>query len=237
MSEAAGTTSSFSECYQTGAVLSYRTYREVELPGTTPFLFAEGAFLRYHLAAESSLMRVPEHHFDVRASGTGSVGKLFLEKAPLLTQFLGGIRTRWLPKARSELTLELAVRGGTTAGAATLEELFLIGAERDTDLWLRGHRGTRDGKKGSGFMGRHFLLVNHDLTQVIVEKPWFSIALGPFIDAGVVSDGPEGLGSKGMVVDVGLQTELRVMTGFALRLSYGRDLRDGNHVFYASYAP
>lgn len=118
MSEAAGTTSSFSECYQTGAVLSYRTYREVELPGTTPFLF-----------------------------------------------------------------------------------------------------------------------VNHDLTQVIVEKPWFSIALGPFIDAGVVSDGPEGLGSKGMVVDVGLQTELRVMTGFALRLSYGRDLRDGNHVFYASYAP
>ena len=32
---------------------------------------------------------------------------------------------------------------------ATFDELFELGMERDNDLWLRGHVGTRDGRKGA----------------------------------------------------------------------------------------
>jgi len=224
--------------WRTGAGVSYRRYRELELRSPeTPFLFAEGPSLRYDVGAEGALVRVPERCFDVRASANGTIGKLLREGAPFFTRVRGGIDARWLPKASDDLAVELTLRAGTTMGAAPLDELFLVGTERDTDLWLRRHRGPRDGKKGSAHLGRRFLLANHDLTKIVVEKPRFSIAVGPFADFGVVSDEPEGLGSEGFVVDVGLKLELRVTAGSVLVLSYGRDLREGDHVFYASYAP
>lgn len=45
------------------------------------------------------------------------------------------------------------LRAGTKFGQIPFDELFILGAERDNDLWLRAHKGTRDGREGSAPMG------------------------------------------------------------------------------------
>ena len=62
---------------------------------------------------------------------------------------------RWLPTARGDDYETLArVRAGKTFGDLPFDELFMLGLERDNDLWLRGHIGTRDGRKGSAPLGQ-----------------------------------------------------------------------------------
>ena len=42
-----------------------------------------------------------------------------------------------------------SLRAGRTFGQAPLDELFILGLERDNDLPLRAHIGTRDGRKAA----------------------------------------------------------------------------------------
>jgi len=51
---------------------------------------------------------------------------------------------------------EVQVRGGGIAGAGPFDELFMLGLERDNDLRMRAHIGTRDGRKGSAPLGDRY---------------------------------------------------------------------------------
>ncbi len=66
----------------------------------------------------------------------------------------------WLPTARGDDYETLVrVRAGKTFGDLPFDELFMLGLERDNDLWLRGHIGTRDGRKGSAPLGKDYFLL------------------------------------------------------------------------------
>jgi hypothetical protein len=109
-----------------------------------------------------------------------------------------------------------------------------LGVERDNDLWLRGHPGTLDGRKGRAPLGRRYLLLNAELNKTVYDGAFFRVQLGPFFDTGTIAD-PTGLfGSRRWLFDTGIQARLRVLGSVSVLLSYGRDLRSGTGVFYGT---
>ena len=123
------------------------------------------------------------------------------------------------------------VRTGKIFGRAPLDELFMLGLERDNDLWLRAHIGTRDGRKGSAPLGRDYLLINWEIDKNVYRNGLFTVKLSPFLDTGRSSDSAPGLGSEKWLWDTGVQAKLRVFAvGFVL--IYGKDLRSGRNAFY-----
>ena len=109
----------------------------------------------------------------------------------------------------------------------------MLGMERDNDLWMRGHVGTRDGRKGSAPLGRNYFLSNLEIDKRIYRNGLLSVKLSPFIDTGRITDPLPGLGSAGWLCDTGLQLKLRVL-GVGVTLVYGRDLRSSHNAFYAT---
>ena len=122
------------------------------------------------------------------------------------------------------------IRGGGTAGSLPFDELFELGMERDNDLWLRGHVGTRDGRKGSAPLGTRYFLVNSSLAKNVYGNGLITFRLGPFLDTGKIA-GANALGSRTWQWDTGAQAKLRVL-GVGMTFVYGKDLRTGNNAFY-----
>ena len=107
----------------------------------------------------------------------------------------------------------------------------MLGLERDNDLWLRGHPGTRDGRKGSAPLGRTYFLSNWELDKNLFTKDFVRLELAPFLDSGNINDSTPDLGSQKWLWDTGAQAKLRVL-GAELIFVYGKDLRSGNNAFY-----
>ncbi|MBI4909269.1 MAG: hypothetical protein HY820_41915, partial [Acidobacteria bacterium] len=59
---------------------------------------------------------------------------------------------------------------------------------------------------------------------------------GPFVDTGRIGDPSGAFGSKGWMVDAGVQAKVRVLGAFNWTFVYGRDLRQGTGVFYTALA-
>ena len=60
------------------------------------------------------------------------------------------------------------------------------------------------------------------------------VKLGPFLDTGAIADSSALFGSRKWLWDGGLQCKVRVLGSITVVVSYGRDLRDGHHVFYGT---
>jgi hypothetical protein len=103
--------------------------------------------------------------------------------------------------------------------------------ERDNDLWLRGHVGTRDGRKGSAPLGTNYFLINSSLDKNIYGNGLITFKVGPFVDTGKIEGAARNLGSRNWQWDTGAQAKLRVL-GVGLTFVYGKDLRTGNNAFY-----
>ena len=58
--------------------------------------------------------------------------------------------------------------------------------------------------------------------------------LGPFIDTGSIADSSGLFGSQRWLWDTGAQCKVRVLGAVTVVLIYGRDLRGGRNVFYAT---
>ena len=119
------------------------------------------------------------------------------------------------------------IRAGATAGKVSLDELFQLGVERDNDLWLRGHTGTTDGRKGAAPLGRRYLLANWEMAKNIYENGLFTMKLGPFLDSGAIADSSGLFASQRWQWDSGLQCKVRILGGVTAVFSYGRNLRGG----------
>jgi hypothetical protein len=127
--------------------------------------------------------------------------------------------------------VQLRVRGGGIAGDVSFDELFMLGIERDNDLWMRAHVGTRDGRKGSAPLGRRYFLTNSEIDKNVYSNGLITVKLSPFLDSGKITDSSAHLGSRTWLWDTGLQAKLRVL-GVGLVFVYGKDLRSGNNAFY-----
>lgn len=221
--------------WTSGGEFSRRTYSDV-MSGSalTPSLVAPGYELKHLASVNANLMDVPEHRFTLSASSSSEFARLWSNPARLFEKLQGATTLHWLPQAQGD-KYEFAqrIRGGGIVGTAPLDELWLVAVERDNDLWLRGHIGTRDGRKGSSPIGDRYFLANTDFYRSVWGNGLLSIKAGPLVDIARVAAPTSGLTPQQWLFDAGAEVKLSVL-GTGVILTYGRDLRTGNNAFYGS---
>jgi len=223
--------------WSTGLEVAHRAFRNLAGHASAseqPF-FTDSTSVAYWLGAERSLVRIPERRFTMDSSAEARAGRDFADAVGPFATLRGSLRARWLPRATGDDYEMLAqLRAGGTAGKAPLDELFQLGIERDNDLWLRGHAGTLDGRKGAAPLGRRYFLANWEMDKNIYRAAFFTVKLGPFLDTGAVADSSGLFGSQRWLWDTGAQCKVRLLGSVTVVLSYGRDLRGGRDVFYGT---
>ena len=223
--------------WSTGGELSHRTYGNV-FGGSalTPDLVSGGHELKHVSGVKAELLDVPEHRLTVSWAASSELARLWSSPARVFEKLQGGATLHWLPQAAGD-KYEFAqrVRGGGIVGRAPVDELWMIGVERDSDLWLRGNVGTRDGRKGSSPLADRYFLSNSDLYRNVWGNGLISIKAGPLLDIARVGAPTVGLATGRWLFDVGAEVKLTVL-GTGVVLTYGRDLRAGHNAFYGSAA-
>jgi hypothetical protein len=206
-----------------------RKFRNSSLPG--------GASIRSDARVRYRALTIPERRFTLISGMTWRVGRTFAKSLGLLSQGQGSLEARWFPHARGDdFATVWRIRAGTTFGKVPFDELFMLGLERDTDLYLRAHIGTENGQKGSAPIGRSYVLTNWELDKTIYSTGFVTLSAGPFLDSGRAYGTPP-LGSGKWLWDAGAQAKVRAPGGFTVVFSYGKDLRTGRNAFYARVEP
>lgn len=221
--------------WTSGAELSHRTYGNVA-NGTalTSSLVTPGFELKHLASMHAQVLDLPEHRFTLSATASSEFARLWSSPPRLFEKLQGGATLRWLPQAEGDkYEFTQRVRGGGTAGSAPIDELWMIGVERDNDLWLRGHIGTRGGRKGSAPMADRYFLSNADFYRSVWGNGLISIKAGPLLDIARASAPTKGLAARQWLFDAGIEVKLSVL-GTGVVLTYGRDLRSGDNAFYGS---
>lgn len=199
-----------------------------------PF-FAGSATLDSWIEFRRSLVRIPEHRFIVDASANTHFGRGFAHDLGRFGSIGGGAEARWLLHASGDDDVLLVqARGTQLAGRVPLDQLFQLGVERDNDLWLRGHAGTTDGRKGAAPLGRRYFLLNSEFDKAVYRGALVRVQIGPLLDTGTIADSSGLFGAGKWLVDTGAQSKIRLLGAVTVVLSYGRDLRDGKNVFFAT---
>lgn len=222
--------------WRSGFEVAYRNYRN--MPEVSPLskgLFSPGVSVKYVAGVERSLLSIPERRLNLRSFATFEAGKLFRQEAQRFTKLQGGAFAEWFPQASGDdYQVTTQFRAGRQGGSLPFDELFIFGLERDNDLWLRGHIATDNRKRGSGFLGREYLLVNWEINKRIYQNSFFDFRLGPALDTGKIYDEDRSFGSKVWLWDIGVLLKVRVLNRADIILSYGKDLRTGRNAFYAT---
>src|SRR6266850_2165544 len=223
--------------WSSGAEVARRNFRNILGPLSSserPF-FTASTSLAAWLGAGRSLLRVPERRFTLDTSAELRAGREFANGLGPFASLRGSLLAHWLPKAQGDdYEMQTRIRAGGTAGKITIDELFQLGIERDNDLWLRGHSGTSDARKGAAPLGRRYFLANWEMDKNIYRNGFFTLKLGPFLDSGAVADSSRLFGSQRWLWDSGIQCKVQVFGSVTVLLSYGRDLRGGKGVFYGT---
>ena len=223
--------------WSAGAEIANRNFRNLSghnSPAERAF-FTGATSVAGWLGAQRILLRVPQRRFTLASSAEAKAGREFREGLGPFGTLRGSLRAHWFPRRKGDdYEIEAQIRAGATAGKATLDELFELGVERDNDLWLRGHAGTRDGRKGGAPLGRRFFLANWEVDKNVYENGFFTVKFGPFLDNGAVTDSSGLVGSRRWLWDAGAQSKVRVLGSLTIVVSYGRDLRGGGNVFYGT---
>jgi hypothetical protein len=223
--------------WSTGIEIVNRSFRnltpEADSAGKT--FFTDGNSLSYWGRLDRSLLRLPEHRFTIDGSGEGRVGREFAAGFGSYGAVRGSLTAHWLPQATGDDYEMLArVRAGEAFGDIPFDELYQLGIERDNDLWLRGHAGTDDGRKGAAPLGRRYFLANWEVDKRVYSNGIFTVKLGPLVDNGAIADSSGLFGSQKWLWDTGAQCKIRVLSSVTVVLIYGRDLRGGKNVFYGT---
>ena len=222
--------------WSTGAELSRRKLRDVN-PGSalTPQLLAQGFQLKHLGQLNYKLAEVPERRFIVTTGVSTELGRIWSKPSQTFAKLQGSLETQWSPQASGDdYETQGKIRVGKTFGESPFDELFVLGVERDNNLWLRAHSGTRDGRKGSAPLGGAYILSNWELDKNVYSNGLITLKLGPFLDTGKILDSSPGQGSQRWLWDVGAQAKVRVL-GLGIAFSYGKDLRSGNDAFYVTF--
>lgn len=224
--------------WSAGAQLSHRDFRNVNA-GTvlTPQMLAAGYQLKQVADASVSLWRLPERRLSIDAQAASQAARLWSQHGEAFEKLTGSLNTHWFPRAEGDdYETQQILRTGKTFGQVPFDELFMLGLERDNDLPMRAHIGTRDGRKGSAPMGRNYFLVSWETDKNLYSNGLMTLKLGPFLDSGKITDPSTSLGSYKWLWDTGVETKLRVF-GSTVAFSYGKDLRSGNNAFYVTLLP
>jgi hypothetical protein len=222
--------------WNAGVEYSYRTFRNLtSIPDQASPFFTNGSATALTAGMERSLVRFPERRFVLDANAAGELGAFFANPLGKYGRLNGSLTAHWFPEARGEdYEMKADLKGGRTLGNVPFDELFMIGFDRDNDLWLRGHPGLRNGEKGNAPLGRNFLLVNWEMDKIVYKGSFFTMKVGPFLDSGKISDRSGYFASPKWLWDTGTQAKIRVLGSFEFVLGYGKNLRSGNNSFYTT---
>ncbi len=221
--------------WSTGLEISHRDFRNV-VPGTalTPELLAQGYQIKQSTQLNYELWRSPEKRLTISSSASSQAGRLWSQPGQSFEKVQGNIRVHWFPRARNDnYEMQWQGRAGKTFGQIPFDELFMLGVERDNDLPLRAHLGTRHGEKGSAPLGGNYFLSNWESARKAYSNGFLAVRLGPFLDTGKILDATSTLGPEKWFFDTGAQARLSVL-GVHVVLLYGKDLRTGNNAFYTN---
>jgi tetratricopeptide (TPR) repeat protein len=220
--------------WSAGVEYSYRDFRNgFGIPTLAAPFFTGGSALALKSSVQRWLIRFPERRFTLNASGSGEFGTFFRDPLGRYGRLEGTLAARWLPKARGDdYETQVSVHGGRTIGDIPFDELFTLGFDRDTPLWLRGHPGLQGGQKGDAPLGRDYVLVNAETDKIIYRNGIFTLKAGPFLDTGRTYDPLGFFGSPKWLWDTGVQTKIRVFGGVQVVFGYGKDLRSGRNSFF-----
>ena len=218
-----------------GAELSHRDFRNLFAGSAlTPQLLARGYQLKQISQLRYELWHSVERRLTISSGAGFQSARLWTQSPESFSRVQGSVETHWLPQTRGDdLETLWRLRSGKTFGQIPFDELWMLGLERDNDLWLRAHVGTRDGRKGSAPLGRDYFLSNWEIDKNVFSNGFFGLKLGPFVDSGSIRDSSPVLGSQKWLWDTGAQAKLHVL-GVGVTFSYGKDLRSGNNAFYTT---
>lgn len=223
--------------WSTGVLLSHRRFASANLPDDSG-LFSPGVRLKTRSTVEHQLLRLPEKGFTVTGQGRSEFGGTPAGAAGPFSRLSGALDMRWEPLSlRGNTAFSASAQGGSAWGRIPFDELFILGLERDNDLWMRGHVGTHRGRKGSAPMGRRYVLFKSELERRFLKNHLVEFWAGPFLDSGKILDDRGYFGTEKWLWDTGLQFQLRLPGGPALMLFYGKNLRTGQDSFYAAITP
>jgi len=216
-----------------GGEISDRQYRNVFTGSTlAPPVLLTGYELKQIARINYEILRVPEKRFLISSGATEQTASIWSHPSHAFEKFEGSLLAHWFPRMSGEdYAIQEQVKIGKTVGQVPFDELFMLGLERDNDLWMRAHIGTRDGRKGSAPLGRNYFLSNWEMDKNVYNNGLFGVKLSPFLDAGKITDPIAGLGAKKWLWDTGIQAKFSVL-GVGFRFTYGKDLRSGNNAFY-----
>ena len=221
--------------WSTAVEASHRTFTDVAAGTLSPTLLSPGYQLKQLTNATYQLWRVPERRFTLTSAASSELARIWSEPGHAFAKLQGSVAANWFPQTRgNDYETELRLRAGDTFGESPFDEMFMLGIERDNDLWLRAHVGTHDGRKGSAPLGRSYALGNWEISKNVYRKALFNFRLGPFLDSGKILDSSSGARNK-WLWDTGAQAKVDAL-GFGLVFVYGKDLRSGNNAFYVTVA-
>ena len=221
--------------WSSGIELSHRTYRDIDYGSAlTPSLVAPGYQLAHLASIRSALLDIPESRFRLSAGAASKLARLWSSPSRGYEKLTGSAQARWFPQASGDLyEVSQQLRTGYTFGREPFDELFMLGVERDNDLWLRGLVGTRDGRKGSSPLGDRYLLSNSDFERRLYSNGLLTLRAGPWLDIGRSHAPTTSLSPKEWLFSTGVQTRLTVF-GTGVVFTWGRDLRTGSNAFFAT---
>ena len=222
--------------WTTGVRLSQRKFQNQTLSqSSAASFFMDGFSLVCQAQADYKLLRLAERRLTADSMTLGQLGRMLNRTSPLFSLAEESIETRWLPLSRGDdYETTSRIRLGKALGKVPFDELFALGAERDSNLWLRAHIGTRDGKKGNAPLGTEYFLSNLELDKRIYGNGFLKLKAGPFLDTGKIAEPTGNFGSKVWLWDAGVQSKVGVFGGVTVLLSYGVDLRSGRTAFYTT---
>ena len=222
--------------WSAGAEYSYRRFRDIlGIPAQATAFFTDGSSLALRGGVERWLLRRPERRFTLDSSADAEVGTFFENPLGRYARFRGALTADWLPQARGgDYEFQSSLRGGGTLGGVPFDELYMLGFDRDNDLWLRGHPDLRGGQKGNAPLGRNYILINSEFDKIVYNGGLFTVKVGPLLDSGRIYDSSGYFGSREWQWDTGAQTKIRVLGSFQFVLGYGRDIRSGGNSFFTT---
>jgi hypothetical protein len=223
--------------WSAGVELSHRSYASVvEGPQLPEAVLLRGYELKQTATLSHELWRAPEHRFESSARVSSEAGTIWSAPSNSFEKLQASVVADWKPQfSGDDYEVHEQFRAGKTFGSVPFDDLFMLGLERDNDLWMRAHIGTFNGQKGSAPLGRDYLLFNSEVDKNIYSNGLIGVKLSPFLDTGKITDPLAGLGSQEWLWDIGMQIKVRVL-GVGVTFTYGKDLRTGHNALYFTAA-
>lgn len=218
--------------WSVGGEFSYRDYRNVRMgTGSAQSTLLNGYELKQTARLDAGLWRAPDRRFDSTVRISPEVASIWSAPTHTFERLQASVVTRWAPEMTGEdYTIQHQVRIGGIFGQAPLDDLFMLALERDNDLWMRSHIGTRDGRKGNAPLGERYFLSNWEIDKNLYNHGLFNLKLSPFVDTGRISSFIGQTPGK-WLWDVGVQVKVRAL-GVGFTLVCGKDVRNGKNAVY-----